>query len=238
MGNVMRDFRDAKAMATSLRQALEGQSVTLTHSQSLELIAKAFGLANWNILAAKIEAEKPAATSPAPAEPAGKTALYCSFCGKSQHDVLTLIAGPAVFICEECVGLCDGIIADNVLKRTLAKAKAEWPDASALEAATEALHDLPASQLEATLKSNADWLEHIEWGLKEIAAHLAGQRPTPWRPDELGVARGWTRDPLAGMSPAKIAAQQRHLAELKVGVGERTRLLEELLRQRRSPAEA
>ena len=55
----MRDFRDAKAMATSLRQALNDQSVTLTHSQSLELMAKAFGLDNWNILAAKIEAEKP-----------------------------------------------------------------------------------------------------------------------------------------------------------------------------------
>jgi hypothetical protein len=228
----MRDFRDAKAMATSLRQALSDQSVTLTHSQSLELIAKAFGLDNWNILAAKIEAEKPAVTAPALTQEQGKPTLYCSFCGKSQHDVLTLIAGPTVFICEECVGLCDGIIADNVLKRTLAKAKAERPDASALEAAAEALHDLPASQLEATLKSNADWLEHIDWGLKQIAAHLAGERPTPWRPDALATERGWTRDPLSGKSPAEIAAHQRHLSELKVGVGERTRLLEELLRQR------
>lgn len=226
----MRDYRDAKAMATSLRQALEGQSVTVTHSQSLELVAKAFGLDNWNILAAKIEADRPPALTPAQAE--GPRTLYCSFCGKSQHDVLTLIAGPAVFICEECVGLCDGIVADNVLKRTLAKAKAEHPDASVLDAAADALRDLPASQLEATLKSNADWLEHIEWGLKEIAAHLAGERPTPWRPDERAVARGWTRDPLEGKSPAEIAAQQRHLTELKVGVGERMQLLEDLLRQR------
>ena len=196
----MRDFRDAKAMATSLRQALSDKSVTLTHSETLELIAKTFGLDNWNILAAKIEAEKPATTAPAPAQAEGKQTLYCSFCGKSQHEVEALIAGPTVFICEECVGLCDGIIADNVLKRTLAKAKAEHSDASALQAAAEALHDLPASQLEATLKSNADWLEHIEWALKEIAAHLAGERPTPWRPDERAIARGWTRDPLAGKS--------------------------------------
>jgi ATP-dependent Clp protease ATP-binding subunit ClpX len=36
--------------------------------------------------------------------------LYCSFCGKSQHEVHKLIAGPSVFICDECVGLCNDII--------------------------------------------------------------------------------------------------------------------------------
>ena len=42
----------------------------------------------------------------------GKT-LYCSFCGKSQHEVKKLIAGPSVYICDECVGLCDEIILEN-----------------------------------------------------------------------------------------------------------------------------
>ena len=36
--------------------------------------------------------------------------LYCSFCGKSQHEVRKLIAGPSVFICDECVELCNDII--------------------------------------------------------------------------------------------------------------------------------
>ena len=36
--------------------------------------------------------------------------LRCSFCGKSQHDVQKLIAGPGVYICDECVGLCDEIL--------------------------------------------------------------------------------------------------------------------------------
>jgi ATP-dependent Clp protease ATP-binding subunit ClpX len=36
---------------------------------------------------------------------------YCSFCGKSQHEVSHLIAGPTVFICDECVDLCADIIA-------------------------------------------------------------------------------------------------------------------------------
>ena len=41
--------------------------------------------------------------------------LYCSFCGKSQHEVRKLIAGPSVFICDECVELCDDIIREEVL---------------------------------------------------------------------------------------------------------------------------
>ena len=44
--------------------------------------------------------------------------LYCSFCGKSQHEVRKLIAGPSVFICDECVGLCDDIIREELDDRT------------------------------------------------------------------------------------------------------------------------
>ncbi len=40
--------------------------------------------------------------------------LYCSFCGKSQHEVKKLIAGPSVFICDECVDLCNDIIREEV----------------------------------------------------------------------------------------------------------------------------
>ncbi len=40
--------------------------------------------------------------------------LYCSFCGKSQHEVKKLIAGPSVFICDECVDLCNDIIKEEV----------------------------------------------------------------------------------------------------------------------------
>ncbi len=40
--------------------------------------------------------------------------LYCSFCGKSQHEVRKLIAGPSVFICDECIDLCNDIIRDEV----------------------------------------------------------------------------------------------------------------------------
>ncbi len=46
--------------------------------------------------------------------------LYCSFCGKSQHEVKKLIAGPSVFICDECIDLCTDIIQEEIAKEPLA----------------------------------------------------------------------------------------------------------------------
>ena len=43
-----------------------------------------------------------------------KDTLYCSFCGKSQHEVRKLIAGPSVFVCDECVELCNDIIREEI----------------------------------------------------------------------------------------------------------------------------
>ncbi len=52
--------------------------------------------------------------------------LYCSFCGKSQHDVRKLIAGPSVFVCDECVELCNDIIREE-LKVSVAAPSDELP---------------------------------------------------------------------------------------------------------------
>ena len=48
-------------------------------------------------------------------------ALHCSFCGKSQHEVRKLIAGPSVFVCDECVELCNDIIRDEIKQDTVNK---------------------------------------------------------------------------------------------------------------------
>jgi hypothetical protein len=56
----MRDFRNAKAMAQTLRAALAAKGLKITVSQSLELIAEMFGMADWNTLAATIRGGKPA----------------------------------------------------------------------------------------------------------------------------------------------------------------------------------
>ncbi|MHC2333337.1 glyoxalase superfamily protein [Bradyrhizobium sp. USDA 4454] len=62
----MRDFRDAKTMAQTLREALAAKSIPLTHSDSLELIAKLFGQRDWNTLAARIQAAGGVSDVPAP----------------------------------------------------------------------------------------------------------------------------------------------------------------------------
>ena len=49
---------------------------------------------------------------------ADNSLLYCSFCGKSQHEVKKLIAGPSVYICNECVDLCDDIIKEEIAELT------------------------------------------------------------------------------------------------------------------------
>jgi ATP-dependent Lon protease len=58
----MRDFRDAKAMAQTLREALNAKSISIPHSESQELIAKILGFRDWNVLAAKVQASQPTAT--------------------------------------------------------------------------------------------------------------------------------------------------------------------------------
>ena len=60
----MRTYREAKAMAKSLRAALEAKNVPLSHSECLEIVAKQFGFAEWNMLSAKIGLEVDARTPP------------------------------------------------------------------------------------------------------------------------------------------------------------------------------
>src|SRR5882757_8594336 len=70
----MRDFRDAKAMAQTLRDSLSSKAVTISHSESLELVSKMFGAADWNTLLALIQAGRRApATAAAPQAESART---------------------------------------------------------------------------------------------------------------------------------------------------------------------
>ncbi len=63
--------------------------------------------------------------------------LYCSFCGKSQHEVKKLIAGPSVFICDECIDLCNDIIRDEVAaeaEQTTRPARSDLPTPNEIKA--------------------------------------------------------------------------------------------------------
>jgi len=53
--------------------------------------------------------------------------LYCSFCGKSQHEVRKLIAGPSVFVCDECVDLCNDIIREEIQEKSADKEERKLP---------------------------------------------------------------------------------------------------------------
>jgi len=53
--------------------------------------------------------------------------LYCSFCGKSQHEVKKLIAGPSVFVCDECVDLCNDIIREELQDAKIVESETKLP---------------------------------------------------------------------------------------------------------------
>jgi ATP-dependent Clp protease ATP-binding subunit ClpX len=60
--------------------------------------------------------------------------LYCTFCGKSQHEVKKLIAGPSVFICDECIDLCNEIIRDELPNKEGEAIKSDLPTPAELKA--------------------------------------------------------------------------------------------------------
>lgn len=164
----MRDFRDAKTMAHTLRDALKTKAVEITHSESLELVAKAFGFDNWNILSAKIEAAgrlADAESARSSSEGSGPApTLYCSFCGKSQHDVRKLVAGPAVFICDECVSLCTDFVEDPLSEEDLSRLK---------QRGTENAHTMSTEDLAHYVERGRKGVERNQFTLQGIRRTLA-----------------------------------------------------------------
>jgi hypothetical protein len=206
----MRDFRDAKTMAHALRDALKAKAVETTHSESLELIAKAFGYENWNILSAKIDAAKPRqiAESNHPSaqgrDAAQQKTLYCSFCGKSQYDVRRLIAGPAIYICDECVELALDFIED-IRDENLFRLMQGDEDSARIMSTEELAH---------YMERGARGVERNRLALDAIARKLAMREDEMPRPDDLlasprfAYLKGKTQDEL-------VAFQQTAQRELK-----------------------
>ena len=137
----MRTYKDAKAMAKSLRGSLAARGVLLSHSECLEIVAKQSGFADWNTLSAKLDVESRSVSRPEdhksalqPAildgtcqvpQTAGPEQVSCSFCKKSRYEVRSLIEGGCsrdrigahrgcLFICDECIALCAQVNADLI----------------------------------------------------------------------------------------------------------------------------
>ena len=119
---------EVKARAKKLRDILDDHGHQLKHTESLEVISKLEGAADWNTYSAHLtktqksleqnpgdrNTENSSSAPERPKKPEKNELLYCSFCGKSQHEVRKLIAGPSVFICDECVDLCNDIITEEM----------------------------------------------------------------------------------------------------------------------------
>jgi hypothetical protein len=174
----MRDYRDAKTMAHALRDALQAKTVETTHSECLELIAKAFGYESWNILSAKIgtaqlHAPEAGALAPVavPDQEPNKAAYHCSFCGKSRHDVRVLIAGPYVFICDECVGACNEFLDDREIFSLLESD--EGAGNRAYPAAVEYLRAMSTEAVESCVERSRKSAEGSRLELRNIQRFLA-----------------------------------------------------------------
>ena len=98
-----------------------------------------------------------------------KRVYRCSFCGKAQTEVKTLVAGPGVFICDECVQLCQGIIA-----------KKPAPQASTQEVPGSLLPDnAPTETLLKTLSGHSGAFERIDAAMQDVVDILR-ERDVSW----------------------------------------------------------
>jgi hypothetical protein len=192
----MRDFRDAKAMAHSLRDALKANAIQTTHSESLELIAKVFGYDNWNILSARIDAAQSrsgsATSSQNPA--AQEKLLSCSFCGKDQHQVQKLVAGPAVYICDACVDLCVDVVDEHLLRLV------EGDERSARAMSTE--------RLQHYVEHATKGAERIRLALQRFETMLAHKEKASMIDDGMLLSTGFAQ--LKNKTSDELRVMQKH----------------------------
>jgi hypothetical protein len=111
-----------------------------------------------------------------------KSALHCSFCRKSQHEVKKLIAGPAVLICDECVALCNKIIAETPDPDPSVPSKITRPDDMPTEQLLRILvgqHEMYREVRDRT-QETVDVLRKREVSWADIAAALGISRQAAW----------------------------------------------------------
>ena len=107
---------------------------------------------------------------------------HCSFCGKAQTEVKTLVAGPGVFICDECVHLCRPIIKKKN-KPTTQEVPSLLPDNAATEALLKALaaYNGAFERIGAAMQDIADILREREVSWATIGEALAVSRQAAWK---------------------------------------------------------
>ncbi|MEJ0028313.1 MAG: ClpX C4-type zinc finger protein [Rhizomicrobium sp.] len=106
--------------------------------------------------------------------------LFCSFCAKSQHDVKKLIAGPGIFICDECTALCARIVAESPAADP--EARIDWP--STVETAQLLTYlgaaDSVLQRIRDRVQETVDILRRREVSWADIGAALKVSRQAAW----------------------------------------------------------
>jgi len=107
---------------------------------------------------------------------------HCSFCGKAQTEVKTLVAGPGVFICDECVHLCRPII-ENKNKRTTQEVPSLLPNNAPTEALLKTLggYNGAFERIGTAMQDIADILREREVSWATIGEALAVSRQAAWK---------------------------------------------------------
>jgi hypothetical protein len=235
----MRGFRDAKTMAHALRVALKDRAIETTHSDALELIAKAFGYDNWNILSAKIEAAKPppapaaAISSAGTADLASPNTLHCSFCGKSQHEVRKLIAGPLVYICDGCVQICTDVVKEeDSLSKVFSLLAAESNDDDGRAAALEHLRGRSTDDVSSFVERSKQFAGH-----NHVVAQAIRRKLVASTGEDLGEDDALSTLPnsahLKNKSREELAALQQEAERAVKRADEAMRLAMKVLDERR-----
>ena len=116
----------------------------------------------------------------------GQRLYRCSFCGKAQTEVKTLIAGPGVFICDECVELCQAYIAKKPKNQKATKedaANPRLPDNAPTEALLKSLagHNGAFERVDAAMQDIVDILREREVSWAMIGQALAVSRQAAWK---------------------------------------------------------
>jgi len=117
----------------------------------------------------------------AKAGPSRKRVYHCSFCAKSQEDVRTLVAGPGVFICDECVKLCQAVIGRNAAAQEALASL--LPDNAPTERLLDTLagHNGAFESVDAAMQDIVDILREREVSWAIIGQALAISRQAAWK---------------------------------------------------------